>query len=176
MTRILSFLSLSVALSACSTGSDLQDLQAFMDEVDSRPQGAIKPLPPFQRVPPFAYEAGAMRSPFEPPAVLKRVERNPGGPKVTPDFNRVKEFLEQYTIGQLAMVGTLAQSGVQFGLVEDNDGGVHRVQVGDYMGSDHGRVLDIEDTNIELIEIVSDGIGGWVERERTVLLAGVERG
>jgi len=176
MIRVAISASLVMLLSACGGGNDFQDLQAFMDEVDSRPKGSIEPLPPFQRVPPFAYEAGTLRSPFEPPVVLKKVARNPDGPKVTPDFNRVKEFLEQYAIGELAMVGTLAQDGTRFGLVRDNDGGVHRVQIGDYMGTDHGRVAAIDETNIELIEIVPDGIGGWVERERTVLLAGVERG
>ena len=176
MTRILVTSAVLLLLAGCGGGNDFQDLQAFMDEVDARPKGAIEPLPPFQRVPPFAYEAGTMRSPFEPPVVVKRVERNPGGPKVTPDFNRVKEFLEQYNIGQLSMVGTLAQGGVQFGLIRDQDGGVHRVQIGDFMGTDHGKVLAIGDTSIELIEIVPDGIGGWVERERSVLLDGVERG
>ena len=93
------------------------------------------------------------------------------GPKVEPDFNRVKQYLEQYTIAQLAMVGTLAQGPVTYALVQDGDGGVHRVQPGDFMGTDHGRIRGVGESSIELIEIVPDGIGGWVERERTVALA-----
>jgi len=38
------------------------------------------------------------------------------------------------------------------------------------MGTDHGEVHIIEEGSIELIEIVPDGTGGWVERARTVAL------
>jgi type IV pilus assembly protein PilP len=44
------------------------------------------------------------------------------------------------------------------------------------MGTDHGRIQDIAETAIELIEIVPDGTGGWVERARTVSLGGGDRG
>ncbi len=157
-------------LGACSPDTDYSDLNAFMDEVDSRPRGRIEPLPPIETVPPFSYLASNKRSPFEPPVVLKRVERQ-SGPKVEPDFNRVKQYLEQFTIGQLAMVGTLAQGPTTYALIQDAEGGVHRVQSGDFMGTDHGRIRGVGETSIELIEIVPDGIGGWVERERTVSLA-----
>ncbi len=159
-----------MALVGCSSGNDFADIQAFMDEVNSRPKGTIDPLPPFEQVAPYAYQASNQRSPFEPPVVLKKVERDNGGVQVTPDFNRVKQFLEQFTITQLAMVGTLAQGQRHFGLVKDGDGGVHRVQTGDYMGSDHGQIQSVDDAAIELIEIVPDGTGGWVERARTVSL------
>ncbi len=159
-----------VMLGGCSPNVDYSDLNAFMDEVDSRPKGRIEPLPPIETFKPFKYLASNKRSPFDPPVVLKQVDRQ-DGPKVTPDFNRVKQFLEQFTIGRLAMVGTLAQGPVTYALIQDGDGGVHRVQPGDFMGTDHGRILAVNDTGIELIEIVPDGTGGWVERERTVSLA-----
>ncbi len=169
-SRVLISLLACMLLSACTPSKDYSDLNEFMDEVDSRPRGGIEPLPPIETVAPFSYLASNQRSPFEPPVVLKRVDRQ-NGPKVTPDFNRVKQFLEQYPIGQLAMVGTLAQGPVVYGLIQDADGGVHRVQPGDFMGTDHGRIQGVGDTSIDLIEIVPDGTGGWVERERTVSLA-----
>ena len=162
----------SVLLTGCGGGASYGDLDEFMAEVNARPKQRIAPLPPFEQVPPFAYQASTMRSPFEPPVVVKRVQREQGGPRVTPDFNRVKQFLEQYTVAQLAMVGTLAQTGTRFGLVQDGDGGVHRVRPGDYMGTDHGQIQRIDEGAIELIEIVPDGTGGWVERARTVSLGG----
>jgi type IV pilus assembly protein PilP len=175
MTRAFVALVVAATLAGCSGGGDFKDLQGFMDEVNARPRGSIEPLPPFLRVPPFAYQAGSMRSPFDPPVVVKRVERNPEGPKVTPDVNRSKEYLEQFAIGNLEMVGTLSQRNSLFGLVRDKEGGVHRVQRGDYMGTDHGRISRISEASIDLIEIVPDGVGGWVERERTVSL-GTQRG
>ena len=162
-------------LAGCGGSSDFADLQAFMDEVDSRPKGSIEPLPPFQQVDPFAYQASNMRSPFEPPVLIKQAP-NPGGPKVTPDRNRVKQYLEQYAINVLSMVGTLEQGSSMFALIQDADGGVHRVRRGDYMGTDHGKIQAIGEAEIELIEIVPDGTGGWVERIRTVNLGGGDRG
>ena len=160
-------------LTACGGSSSFSDLEDFMDEVDSRPKGRIEPLPPIETVRPFAYQASTMRSPFEPPVVFKKPTRQ-SGPLVKPDLNRVKQFLEQFAVGQLSMVGTLAQSGTTFALIQDSQGGVHRVQPGDFMGSDHGRIEQVMETEIDLTEIVPDGTGGWVERSRTVSLVEVE--
>lgn len=166
---------LAAALAGCSSDGEFQDLESFMKDVQNRPPGRIEPLPPFEQVAPFAYQASTMRSPFEPP-VQVRAPNRPSGPQVKPDPNRPKQYLEQYTIANLMMVGTLSQGPRTFGLVQDADGGVHRVQRGDYMGTDNGKILAIEEGAIELIEIVPDGTGGWVERSRTVSLGGGERG
>lgn len=162
-------LALLTLMSACGPSGDFSDIDQFMKEMDGRPPGRIDPLPTMETVPPFAYQAGNKRSPFEPPVLVKRVERR-SGPQVKPDFNRVKQFLERFTIAQLSMVGTLGQGGAMFALIQDGEGGVHRVRHGDYMGSDHGKVQQVGDNSLELLEIVPDGSGGWVERERTVQL------
>lgn len=171
---VLAF-SLTALLSGCSSDGDFQDLRSFMDQVKAKPPGAIEPLPPFEQVAPFAYQASNMRSPFEPPVQI-RPRDTASGPQVKPDPNRPKQYLEQFTIGNLVMVGTLSQDALTYGLVQDADGGVHRVQRGDYMGTDNGKILAIQETEIELIEIVPDGTGGWVQRSRTVSLGGGDRG
>ena len=163
-------------LTGCG-GGDFSDLQAFMDEVQARPAPPIAPLKTFTPAQPFAYEAMGLRSPFEPPVLVKpRNTNRPTGPLVKPNPNRVKQFLEQFTIGSLAMVGTLSQGPSMYALIQDSDGGVHRVQAGDYMGTDHGKIQAIDEAAIELVEIVPDGTGSWVERIRTVALGGGDRG
>lgn len=158
-------------LAGCGGGNDFSDLRAYMDEVDARPPGPIEPLPVFEQVEPFRYQASVERSPFEAPVVLSNVPNQPpvGDP---PDFNRAKEYLEGYTIASLTMVGTLARENSMFALIQDSDGGVHRVQAGDYMGTDHGQVTKIDEASLELLEIVRDGGEGWVRRTRTVSLGG----
>ncbi len=173
LTVLLLSLLAATLLGGCADG-DFSDLKSYMDEVKSRPKSRIPPLPTIKTVAPFAYQASVMRSPFEPPVVVRRVAKTAGGPQVEPDFNRVKQNLEQFPIAQLAMVGTLSQNGSVFALVRDVDGVVHRVRKGDYMGTDHGNVRSLNDVAIELVEIVSDGTGGWVQRERTVSLKSVE--
>jgi len=74
------------------------------------------------------------------------------------------------------MVGTLEQGASMYALIQDSDGGVHRVERGDYMGTDHGKIQVIGEAEIELVEIVPDGTGSWVERIRTVSLGGGDKG
>ena len=163
-----------IALSGCMGGQDFSDLEGFMDEVEAKPKGQIEPLPEFLPYQAFAYAAGNMRSPFEPPVEIKPVPPDQKNANVRPDNNRVKQYLEQFNVAQLRMVGTLAQGPALYGLVQDGGGGVHRVRTGDYMGTDHGRIQSINESQIEMIEIVADGTGGWIERSRAMSLGGGE--
>jgi len=173
----LVLLACAIAVSGCSSSGKDAELDAYYKEVHERGKGRIDPLPPFEQVAPFAYQAGGFRSPFEAPVEVVPGRKNRvEGRKVRPDATRVKQYLEQFNIGQLAMVGTLEQRGQLYALIRDIEEGVHRVRAGDYMGSDHGKILAIHDTAIDLIEIVSDGTGGWVERQRQVSLGGGDRG
>ena len=169
-------IALSILLAGCGGSDDFADLRAFMKEVRERPAPPVEALPTIIQAPPFAYQAGDMRSPFDPPVVLKRVERPAGGVRVEPDIRRPREYLEQFPVTSLAMVGSIAQDNRLQALVRDGNGAVHRVGAGNYLGSDHGRVNRISEAAIELIEIVPDGAGGWVERARTLALAGDNKG
>jgi type IV pilus assembly protein PilP len=48
--------------------------------------------------------------------------------------------------------------------VQTRDGLIHRVLPGQYMGQSEGRITDISESKISLIEIVPDGMGGYMER------------
>ena len=52
----------------------------------------------------------------------------------------------------------------------DGEGGVHRVRVGNYLGKNHGKIVSATETSVEVIEIVPSGVGGWLERPRTIKL------
>lgn len=160
---------LFLAVSGCGNGSDFSDLQAYMDEVRARPRGEIDPLPKFQPYESFAYGAAALRSPFQIPIKLEATERQKGSKDIKPDDARTKQFLEGFNIETFVMVGTLANDAGAFALV-NGAGGVHRVRVGDYLGRNHGRILAIDESKIDLIEIVPDGEGGWLERPRSLTL------
>ncbi|HSG89874.1 MAG TPA: pilus assembly protein PilP [Pseudomonadales bacterium] len=174
-SRFVLLLLVAVTLAGCSdSGRRFADIDAYMAEVRQRPKPPVTPLPEFKPYEPFAYGAAGQRSPFEPP-VPPRPPRIDGDlSDVKPDPNRVKQFLEQFPVGDLAMVGTLERNAEQYALIRDREGGVHRVTVGDYMGQDHGKILLISESSIELDEIVPDGIGGWLKRSRTVQLASSE--
>ncbi|MFN3397953.1 MAG: pilus assembly protein PilP, partial [Sulfurimicrobium sp.] len=68
--------------------------------------------------------------------------------------------------------GTIQRPGATvFALIEDGDGGVQRVKVGNYLGKNHGRITEIAPSQITLVEIVPDGRDGWVERPRSLTLS-----
>lgn len=157
------------ALAGCGAGGDFSDLQSYMDEVRARPKGEIEPLPKFLPYESFSYSAAALRSPFQPPVKIEMTAKQKGSQEVKPDETRTKQFLEDFNIETFVMVGTLANESGSFALI-NGAGGVHRVKVGDYLGRNHGRVLAIDESKVDVVEIVPDGEGGWLERPRTLSL------
>ena len=176
MTRLLYLpvLAIAVFLGGCSTNTGLDDLDRFMKETDSKPRGRVEPLPEVQVYRAFTYSAANRRSPFLPPAevVVSAIKLEEDQSNVKPDFDRPQEVLEFFSIASLKMVGTLqrGENDTLWGLIADNEGGVHMVKTGQYMGKNHGKVITIEPSRMELIEIVPNGTGGWLERPRTISL------
>jgi type IV pilus assembly protein PilP len=163
---------LVLLLSACSSSSDQQDLRDFMADTKRRPQGQIDPLPPFKPNQPFTYSAMTLRSPFERPAPIEKETK--GGRTVEPDLTREKEYLEGFNIVGLSMVGTLSRAGKLWVLIDDGQGKVTPVTVGNYMGKNFGKIISTEKTQLEVMEIITDGSNGWVERPRIIKLIAKE--
>lgn len=151
-------------LSACS--SDMDKLQAQVAEIKNRPGERIEPLPQIKAYEGFKYNAANMRSPFVPSAPARSDVAN----IVRPDSKRAREFLEQFPLDTMQMVGTLQLQGSNYGLVQGKDGLVHRVLPGSFVGQNDGRVVSITPTRISIIEIVPDGLGGYIERPAALAL------
>ena len=161
-----------ILLGGCSSGDRFTDLEAFVEEVNKKPKGAIKPLPQFRPYEPFKYSASGLRAPFTKPVEVKIAKRLQSGNKnIKPDNNRPKEYLEGFSLGSLKMVGTLANDSGLWALVNDSQGGIYRITNGNYAGRNHGKVVATTETHIDLIEIVPDGQGAWIERPQRLELA-----
>jgi type IV pilus assembly protein PilP len=156
-----SFLVLA-GLAACSSGDD--DLNHFIAEVQREGGGRVEPLPEVKPYQTYTYADSQMRSPFMP------ASPNGNSLAVRPDQKRNREFLEQYSLDTLRMVGTLQLGGETYGLVQTKDGLVHRVLPGNYMGQNDGRITAITASKIEVREIVPDGLGGYIERPAALAL------
>ncbi|MGF6151586.1 pilus assembly protein PilP [Pseudomonas fluorescens] len=156
-------------LAGCGNGNDFSDLDAYMNEVRLHPPGKIEPVPTFRSYETFTYSAASLRSPFSPQVRVDLAGRKPGARNVKPDPNRVKQYLEGFNIEQFEMVGTISNASGAFALLR-GAGGVHRLKVGDYLGRNDGRIVAISDSQVDVVEIVPDGQGAWLERARTIPL------
>ena len=154
----------ALVLAGCS--NDMEKLEQQVAEIKSRPGERIEPLPEIKPYESFAYNAASLRSPFVPSAPV----RSDMASGVRPDIKRPREFLEQFPLDTMRMVGTLALQGRNYGLVQGKDGLVHRVLPGNFMGQNDGRILSITSTRISIIEIVPDGLGGYIERPAALAL------
>lgn len=175
MTRViiksLCAISLFSTLMACSTGGEHSDLTDYINKTKARPAGNIEPLPTFRPFEAFIYGATAKRSPFDRPVEVKRRIYAQSKSDVKPNENRVREYLEGFEIGEVTMVGNIKRKNVLWALLSDPNGVIHWVKDGNYVGKNHGRIVETAENKVELLEIVSDGLDGWVERPRVIALS-----
>ena len=166
-------------LIASCVSKDMSDLENYTQEVLARPGGRIDPLPPIKSYERYLYQAGglSLRDPFN-----SFVEQSEDKQEITPAddpqqklfateiLTHNQEDLENYELDSLRMVGVLEDKKVFWGIVQDVKGVVHRVQVGNYLGRNFGKILDIQEDRIDLREIIKDSEGRWEEREATLAL------
>lgn len=165
----LALLSL-VSVSVAGCAGDKSDLEAFVAAEKAKKPGPIEPLPQIKPYETFTYQAQDLRSPFVPDSEMAGPDIDGGGSSsgLQPDRTRNKEYLEQFPLDSLDMVGTITSQGEKYALVADPNGAVHRVQPGNYLGQNHGRIISISETEIRVTEIVPDGLGGWMERQAAI--------
>lgn len=159
-------------LTAC--GHDMSDLEREVERIKARPAGEIEPLPEVEPYETFEYSAHDLRSPFTPGRAEEPEDTKGEGPR--PDPDRPREPLEGFSLDSLDMVGTFELGGERWGLVRDPDGLIHRVQPGNYMGRNYGRIVEVSESRIRLVELVPDGSGGWMERDASMTLEEPTRG
>ncbi|MCK4493661.1 MAG: pilus assembly protein PilP [Methylococcales bacterium] len=165
-------------LSACGN-DDMLDLESYVEEVIEKPGEGIEPLEKIKPSDYFLFEPNNARNPFlkrkkiEPkprpkPKPKKEIEkkigkeqekdikeeimtkRKPNG--IKPDFERIKDDLENFPLDSLSMVGSIRKEGL-WGLVRFS-GGVQKVRVGDYIGQNNGLILEITKFNMTIEEII----------------------
>ena len=167
-----------VLISGCVI-DDRTELEKKVGEILKRPPGRIAPLPEIKPYEGYAYKSGkaVARDPFQLFYEASK-EQGPEGKDtgLTEAMekeikNRNREELEDFELDSLRMVGTIEDQNVQWGIVLDPQGTVHRVKVGNYLGRNIGKILNIFEDRIELREIIKSPDGRWEERQAAIALA-----
>lgn len=180
LVRIAGLATAAVALTlaGCSSGDKLADLREYAETVKARPAKPIDPLPEIRPYETYAYAASDLRDPFEPPRgaedVGEAVAVADNG--IHPDQNRSREPLEAFPLDTLRMVGILEREQQLWAIVRASDGAIYRVQEGNYLGQNHGKITRITEQEVDLTEIVPDGLGSWLERPASLALNEQSRG
>ena len=170
---IMSLAALSLAGCANHDNSDLQD---YVTQVKLRRPPPIDPLPEFTLAEGFLYEFARRRDPFVMDRETAAIIPEPPDPSgIAPDPYRPKEVLERFVLESLLMQGILEQDNQIWALVRaKEDKSLHRVAVGNYLGQNYGRIIRITEQRIDLIELIQDSAGRWLERESSLALVADE--
>ncbi|VAW86708.1 hypothetical protein MNBD_GAMMA18-370 [hydrothermal vent metagenome] len=161
-----------LGLVACGGGAS-EDLRAYVESVKARPVGAVEPLRDPVVYDSYGYQSDSQRDPFKPSFTASKVAPTKiGSSSGGPDMTRERSQLESFPIDTLRYIGNLQQGKISWGLIKTPEGEIVRVKLGDYMGQDYGRVTSVDSENIELLELIPDGIGGWEKRTVSLVLNG----
>ncbi|MGP9767448.1 pilus assembly protein PilP [Halomonas sp. AOP13-D3-9] len=171
--RITSVITLaaSVALLTACADADLAQLESTLGDIRQSPGGqppvmAIA-LPESQDL---AYLYSDGRSPFLPPDAIAQSGVNRSEGPLAPDPQRTPEPLERFSLQELRLVGTMRMGGRQVALIASPDGNVTSVKEGNYMGSDYGRIAEINAQEIRVTERVFTQRDGWQERQVSLVI------
>ncbi len=159
-------------LSACG-GDKFADLNKYVAEVQARPGSPIAPLPELKVYERYTYNGESMRDPFKPAAKPEApvAAKGKSKSKLRPNVERNREALEQYALDTLKLVGSLNKDKEKWAIVKTSDGLIYRVKVGNHIGKNFGEITRITDKSVDITEVVSDGLGGWVERKATLKIS-----
>ena len=157
---------LMLGLAGCTRG--MSDLREWVAQEKAKKGAPIQPLPVIRTFETFKYDDQDRRDPFSPSTAELQPNANASGPR--PDENRTKQPLEIFALDSLKMVGSIGTGSKTEVLIKDPGGVIHRVHLNEYMGQNYGRITAISDDHIDLVELVSNGNGGWMERPASIAL------
>lgn len=150
-------------------GDNLDDLQAYVEEVKARKTAPPKAIPDVKPYESFTYPEHT-RDPFDA-SILAATPApvNLNIPEI--DADRPREYLESFPLDSLKLVGTLEQGDTLWALIKTPDGTIQRVTHGNYMGQNNGKIIAITPTRLTLKEYIRDEFGGYIERETAVAIS-----
>ena len=175
MRRLVSITAAALGLASLAgcSGSNIDELQAWMNQQRAQVKPNVPPISEPKKFTPQAYTERTSMEPFNSLKLTQALRRESNVPSlsglIAPELARRKEALEAHPLDTMAMVGSLARQGQPVALVTV-DKLLYQVRVGNYLGQNYGRITRITETELTLREIVQDAAGEWIERPATLVL------
>ena len=152
-------------LTACSPSN--ADLHQWVAREKAHKHAPLPPLPVVRTFETFTYRDRDKRDPFGPSSKMawRSAEAEP-----RPDQSRPRQPLEAFALNSLRMVGTIGAGRHLLALIQAPTGVIYRIHKGNYIGENHGRVIEVGADHVSLLELIADGSGGWTQRAARVVL------
>lgn len=154
-------------MTGCTKGT--ADVHQWVAKEKARKGAPLPSLPVIKTFETFVYDDQGKRDPFASGVAAEQSGQQKNGPH--PDRDRPRQPLESFALDSLKMVGTIGAGTHIVALIQDPGKKIHRVHVNQYMGQNYGRVTGIDEDQVNLVELVPNGNGGWMERKASIALS-----
>lgn len=151
MKKILNIMGVLVILSGCSSGG-YADLDEWMKAQQKGVSKKVQPIPEAKVFQPVTFNAKDDPFKEKPITNLEALEKN----KYAPEANRRKEPLEKYSLEQLRITGMIMKDGIMYAIIRSPDGKNNYVTKGNYIGTNYGKIIEINESQLKLEERVQD--------------------
>lgn len=156
------FFSIAVTLTGCSGSDRNSDLKKYLldlkDKVVKNKKEDLLQTLVFPA--PVVYQAKTMRTPFQ----LTTGVTAAGSNVVS------EQPLEAYPLNALRFLGTIQQGNDMLAVMQTPDGIVYQVKIGDIIGKQYGKIVNISPDRLEVMEKASPGSADTAGRIVTIQL------
>ena len=156
-------------MAGCSDRNEFVEIETTLAEVSLVQKVKIDSLPSFPEQDDYLYQSYGKRNPFE--AADSNLEAL-ASEQITvdaPNLSRSKEPLELFGLPSLKVVGSLGDTTQLWALIQDPTGAVNKVKVGDKIGKNFGEITEISESELVIIEKISNERGIWFSQSRTIV-------
>ena len=162
---------LSLILAGCAPSGE-EELRLWMADQRASTKPRVTPLTEPKKFIPEPYSQEGAVEPFNPVKLTQALRRDSAqvasnAALIAPEMARRKEPLESFPLDAMAMVGSLNKTGSPTALLKV-DNLIYQVKVGNYLGQNYGKIIQITETSIQLREIAQDATGDWIERSASL--------